>query len=139
MRLKNSNRKYKSNGRILMIPVDEINSNPDQPRREFSYERLIELAQSITENGLLHPITVTFNDNKPVLIAGERRLRAAKIAGMREIPCIVLQASGPRAALLTLIENLQREDINCFEEAEGIKRLIEVHGITQEEAAQQLG
>ncbi len=139
MRFKNSNRRYKANGRILMIPVDEISSNPDQPRREFSYERLIELAQSITENGLLHPITVTFNNGEPMLIAGERRLRAAKIAGMRDIPCIVSQVTGPRAALLALIENLQREDINCFEEAEGIKRLIEVHGITQEEAAQQLG
>ena len=69
----------------------------------------------------------------------ERRLRAAKIAGLREVPCLVVEADGPRAALLALIENLQREDMNCFEEAEGIKKLIEVYGLTQEEAAHQLG
>jgi ParB family chromosome partitioning protein len=131
--------KYKSSGKILTIPVNDIQPNPDQPRREFSYEKLLELAQSIDENGLLHPITVTFNEDKPVLVAGERRLRAAKIAGLKEIPCIVVEVSGSRAALLTLIENLQRENMNCFEEAEGIKRLITTYGLTQEEAAHQLG
>ena len=131
--------RYKAGGKILMIPTGEILHNPDQPRREFSYEKLIELAQSIGENGMLHPITVTFNEDRPVLIAGERRLRAAKIAGLREVPCLVVEADGPRAALLALIENLQREDMNCFEEAEGIKKLIEVYGLTQEEAAHQLG
>ena len=131
--------RYKAGGKILMIPTGEILQNPDQPRREFSYEKLIELAQSIGENGMLHPITVTFNEDKPVLIAGERRLRAAKIAGLREVPCLVVEADGPRAALLALIENLQREDMNCFEEAKGIKKLIEVYGLTQEEAAHQLG
>ena len=122
-----------------MIPTNDICPNPEQPRREFSYERLLELAQSIDENGLLHPITVTFIGDKPMLVAGERRLRAAKIAGLREIPCIEVEADGSRAALLTLIENLQREDMNCFEEAEGIRRLISVHGFTQEEAAHRLG
>lgn len=131
--------KYKCSGRILMIPTNDIQPNPDQPRREFSYEKLLELAQSIDENGLLHPISITFRGDKPMLVAGERRLRAAKIAGMREIPCIEVEANGSRAALLTLIENLQREDMNCFEEAEGIKRLISIHGLTQEEAAHQLG
>ena len=131
--------RYKAGGKILMIPTGEILQNPDQPRREFSYEKLIELAQSIGENGMLHPITVTFNEDKPVLIAGERRLRAAKIAGLREVPCLVVEADGTRAALLALIENLQREDMNCFEEAKGIKKLIEVYGLTQEEAAHQLG
>ena len=131
--------RYKAGGKILMIPTGEILHNPDQPRREFSYEKLIELAQSIGENGMLHPITVTFNEDRPVLIAGERRLRAAKIAGLREVPCLVVEADGPRAALLALIENLQREDMNCFEEAKGIKKLIEVYGLTQEEAAHQLG
>lgn len=131
--------KYKCNGRILMIPIDDIQPNPDQPRRSFSYEKLLELAQSIDENGLLHPLSVTFRGDKPVLVAGERRLRAAKIAGMREIPCIEVDADRSRAALLALIENLQREDMNCFEEAEGIKRLISVYGLTQEEAAHRLG
>lgn len=131
--------KYKSSGKILMIPVNEIQPNPDQPRREFSYEKLLELAQSISENGLLQPISVTIKDDKPVLVAGERRLRAAKIAGIKEIPCLVIEADRSRAALLALLENLQREDMNCFEEAEGIKKLINDYGFTQEEVAHQLG
>lgn len=130
---------YKSSGSIWMIPTADIQPNPDQPRREFSYEKLLELAQSIGENGLLHPLTVTFRDGVPVLVAGERRLRAAKIAGMREIPCIELEAEGVQRALLALIENLQREDMNCFETAEGMQTLIETYGLTQEEAANRLG
>ena len=131
--------KYKSSGKVFMIPTGDISPNPDQPRREFSYEKLLELAQSISENGLLQPISITFCDEKPVLIAGERRLRAAKIAGLREIPCIQVQTQGPESALLALIENLQREDMNCFEVADGIVRLIQVYGLTQDEAAQRLG
>ena len=131
--------KYKSSGRIWMIPTADIQPNPEQPRREFRMESLLELAQSIGENGLIHPLTITMRDGAPVLIAGERRLRAAKMAGLPELPCIVSQAEGPQAALLTLIENLQREDMNCFEEAAGIQRLIGVYGMTQEEAAQRLG
>lgn len=131
--------RYKASGRILMIPTQDIQPNPEQPRREFRYESLLELAQSIGENGLLHPITVRFREGMPVLVAGERRLRAAIIAGMKEISCIEVEADSTRAALLTLIENLQREDMNCFEEAEGICRLISVYGLTQEEAAHQLG
>lgn len=131
--------RYKYSGRILLIPTNDIQSNPDQPRRTFSYEKLLELAQSIGENGLLNPVSVTFREDKPVLVAGERRLRAAKIAGMKQIPCIEVEADESKAALLTLIENLQREDMNCFEEAEGIKRLIRVYGLTQEEASHQLG
>ncbi len=135
----NQRPRYVSNGTIWMIPTADIQPNPDQPRRDFSYEKLLELAQSIGENGLLHPLTVTFRDGVPILIAGERRLRAAKIAGMREIPCVEREADGVQQALLALIENLQRQDMNCFETAEGIRRLIEVYGLTQEEAAHRLG
>lgn len=131
--------KYACSGRIWMIPTADILPNPEQPRREFRMESLLELAQSIGENGLIHPLTVAMRDGAPVLIAGERRLRAAKMAGLPELPCIVTQAEGPQAALLTLIENLQREDMNCFEEAAGIQRLIGVYGLTQEDAAQRLG
>ena len=135
----NQRPRYVSNGTIWMIPTADIQPNPDQPRRDFSYEKLLELAQSIGENGLLHPLTVTFRDGVPILIAGERRLRAAKIAGMREIPCVEREADGVQQALLALIENLQRQDMNCFETAEGIRRLIEVYGLTQEEAAERCG
>lgn len=131
--------KYTACGKVMMIPTGDIQPSPDQPRHEFSYQGLLELAQSIGEHGLLHPLTVTFRDGQPVLVAGERRLRAAKIAGLREIACIEREADGQEAALLTLIENLQREDLNCFEEAEGYRRLIDTYGLTQEEAAHQLG
>lgn len=131
--------KYQSRGQILMIPTKEICPNPDQPRREFNLEKLLELAQSIGENGMIHPLTIRFQEDKPVLIAGERRLRAAKIAGIREVPCIEMTAESAQSALLALVENLQREDMNCFEEAEGIRRLIELHGLTQEDAATRLG
>lgn len=131
--------KYKTSGKILLIPTEDILPNPDQPRREFTYEKLLELAQSITENGLLNPITVTFVQDRPVLVAGERRLRAAKIAGIPEIPCLEVVAQPEQNALLTLVENLQRVDMNCFEAAEGIQRLMAVYGLTQEEAATRLG
>ena len=131
--------KYKESGKLLLIPCGEIVTGPDQPRRDFDYQKLLELAQSISETGLLHPLLVTFREGKPVLISGERRLRAAKIAGLREIPCLEREADSQEAALLALIENLQREDMNCFEEAEGYRRLIAVYGLTQEEAATRLG
>ena len=114
----NKKPKYQSSGNVWMIPTAEIQPNPEQPRRDFSYEKLLELAQSIGENGLLHPVTVTFRDGVPVLVAGERRLRAAKIAGIREIPCIELEAEGVQRALLTLVENLQRQDMNIYSTAQ---------------------
>lgn len=131
--------KYAVNGKILMVPTNDILPNPDQPRREYSYQKLLELSQSIVENGLLHPVTITFREGKPMLVAGERRLRAAKIAGMQEIPCIERETDDRQRALLALVENLQREEMNCFEEAEGYRRLIESYGLTQEEAAYRLG
>ncbi len=130
---------YKSGGKLLMIPVRDIRPNPDQPRTEFRTDRLLELAQSIGENGLLNPVTVTMTPDGPVLVAGERRWRAAKMAGIREIPCIVSDADEQQRAVLALVENLQREDMNCFEQAEGIGRLIEVYHLTQEDAAIRLG
>jgi ParB family chromosome partitioning protein len=140
IRLSKTNKvKYAVIGNIMMIPTEDILPNPNQPRKEFSYEKLMELAQSIGENGLIHPISVTFQQGKPVLIAGERRLRAAKIAGMHDIPCIAVEAEGSKAAVISLIENLQREDINFFEEAEGIQLLISQYGLTQEETAHRLG
>jgi ParB family chromosome partitioning protein len=136
----NKRPKYKNDERkLLLVPVADILPNPDQPRREFAYDKLLELAQSIDENGLLHPISITFRDNRPVLVAGERRLRAAKMVGMREIPCLVVRAPGEKSALMALVENLQREDMNVFEEAEGVQRLIHVYGLTQDEAAHRLG
>ena len=94
--------------RLLLVPVGDILPNPDQPRREFAYDKLLELAQSIDENGLLNPVTVTLRGDKPVLVAGERRLRAAKIAGLREIPCLVVEADG--AVSYTHLDVYKRQD-----------------------------
>ena len=130
---------YAPCGQVLTVPVEEILPNPDQPRREFSYPELLELAQSIGENGLLNPITVTLREGRPILVAGERRLRAVKMLGMKTVPCIEVAADDKERAVLSLIENLQRQEMNCFETAAGIRRLIEVYGLTQEAAAARLG
>lgn len=130
---------YPCRGKVWMIPTAEILPDPGQPRRDFPLPALMELAQSISENGILQPLTVMFRAEGPVLIAGERRLRAARIVGLREVPCVEVQADERQRCVLSLIENLQRQDLNCFEVAQGIARLIRDHELTQCEAAQQLG
>ena len=131
--------KYPQQGAVLLIPTAEIRPNPTQPRREFPLDSLMELAQSISENGILQPLSVSIEDGVPTLIAGERRLRAARIAGLAQVPCVEVQAQAQQRQVLTLIENLQREDMNCFEVAEGIRTLIDSYELTQCEAAHQLG
>lgn len=137
--MKRNKNHYKSHGNVLLIPTADIRPNPCQPRREFPLAGLVELAQSISENGILQPLSVSMETGEPVLIAGERRLRAARIAGLSEVPCIQIEAEDRRRQALTLIENLQRQDMNCFEVAEGIRHLIDSHELTQCEAAHQLG
>jgi len=129
----------KKERKILMLPVESIQPNPEQPRQDMSYTSLMELSQSIAENGILNPLSISFVEKKPMLIAGERRLRAAKIAGLSTVPCIEIKGDRQKRALLALIENLQREEMNCFDTAEGIAKLIKIHGLTQEEAAKRLG
>ena len=127
-------------GSILLIPQEEIVANPDQPRKYFDSDDLESLAQSIRLNGILQPISVRLLDNgRYEVIAGERRLRAARMAGLLKIPCIQLTANDEKAALYALIENLQRRDLNFFEEAAAIHALIHEHGLSQEEAAKRLG
>lgn len=126
--------------RIRQIPVIQITPNANQPRTEFSRDELVELADSIRQNGVLQPLTVRRGkQNQYELIAGERRLRASILAGMDTVPCIIVQCDDQQSAVFALLENLQRVDLGPFEEAEGIARLIEAWGITQEEAAQRLG
>ena len=127
-------------GQIVHLPPGDVHPNPAQPRKEFSYAKLLELAQSIIENGMLQPLTVTVGERGEVtLVAGERRLRAARIAGLATVPCLVTAATDEQSAVLALVENLQREDLNCFEQAESIDKLIRLYGLTQEEAAHRLG
>lgn len=126
--------------RVLYFPPERIRPNPWQPRRTFDEEKLAALAASIRENGLLQPITVTLSPQGEVtLVAGERRLRAAMRAGLRTVPCLTAEVTDEQSAVLALVENLQREDLNCFEQAESIETLIRRYGLTQEEAARRLG
>lgn len=126
-------------GKIVDIPVEQILPNPNQPRRHFDSQELASLAKSISQDGIIQPLTVRRNDLHFELISGERRLRAAKIAGLRRVPCIIVDISNQRSAILALIENIQRSDLNYFEEAEAIALLIKEFGLTQEEAALRLG
>ena len=126
-------------GRVLFVSISQIRPNPGQPRRVFDKESLTELAASIGYYGVLQPISVRRRQNGYELIAGERRLRAAKIAGLTEIPCIVMTMDEEMSGMLALVENLQRQDLDYIEEAEGISRLMRLYGLSQEQAAQRLG
>lgn len=125
---------------VFRISIDRIDRSKNQPRMEFEEAALHSLAQSIRCNGMLQPISVRKTAEKRYeLVAGERRLRAAKLAGLDWVPCLLVDCDDQQAALLTMIENLQRVDLNLFEEARGIRALIEEWGITQQETALRLG
>ena len=126
---------------ITTLPVREIEPDPEQPRKTFDETALAELSASISENGLLQPIAVRPKKAGPgyVIIAGERRWRAARMAGLDEVPVLIKEVTDEQAAALALIENLQREDLDPIEEAEGCQQLIEKYGLTQETAAKRLG
>lgn len=126
---------------VTEIPTNKIKANPYQPRKEFSRSALYDLANSIKEYGILQPVTVRplRGEQSYELIAGERRLRAAKIAGLTTVPAIVYRAGDNDSAVIALIENLQRENLNFMEEAEGYYCLLIDHGMTQEELARKVG
>lgn len=121
------------------LRISEIEPNPDQPRHVFDEAALMQLADSIKENGLLQPIAVRKNGSVYQIIAGERRWRAARKAGLLEVPVVVLEADDRRAVELGLIENLQREDLNPIEEAASMKMLTDRFGMTQEQVAARVG
>ena len=125
---------------VVLLPVDVIKKNPSQPRVIFSTEDLKNLADSIKYNGILQPITVRVNlNNEYELVSGERRLKAAKLAGNKDVPCIVLKTDEEQSAIFALIENLQRKNLNFFEESLAISKLIEKWKLTQDEVAAKLG
>ena len=128
-----------NSGEIEYIAIDQIRPNPYQPRKSFNKTALMELAESIRSYGVLQPINVRKHNGYYELVAGERRLRAAQIAGLKSIPCIKIILNDNDSAVLALIENLQREDLNFIEEAEGYTSLICDHGLTQEELARKIG
>lgn len=125
---------------ILSLPIAKVEPRKEQPREYFNEEALQELAESIEQYGVIQPITVRkLNTGYYQIIAGERRWRAARLAGLYEIPVRVIEADDRRTAELALVENLQREDLNPIEEAKGYKTLIEEYGLTQEETAKSVG
>lgn len=125
--------------RIVEVEISEIVPNPHQPRTEFDLADIQSLAESIMQNGILQPLTVRRGSDRYELIAGERRLRAAKLAGMHAVPCIILDISSRNSAIMALVENIQRQDLSFFDEASAIEKLITYYGMTQEDAAAKLG
>ena len=124
---------------VSYIPVEDIAPGPLQPRQHFARAELEELRDSIAMHGVLQPLTVRQKGERFELIAGERRLRAARMAGLGEVPCIVMDVDMEKSGIIALIENIQRRDLDFVEEAEGIDRLIRLFGLSQEQAARRLG
>ena len=126
-------------GKIFDVSIADIRTNPSQPRRFFSAEQLTSLAKSISQDGIIQPLSVRRVEGGFELISGERRLRAAKMAGMLTVPCILINADKQRSAVMALIENIQRAQLNFFEEAIAIDKLLRNFSLTQEEVAVRLG
>ena len=123
-----------------LLPIHKVEPNPTQPRRDFDEEELQNLADSIKEHGIVQPLTVRETESGYYqIIAGERRWRAARLAGLWEVPAVVMEADDRKTMELALIENLQRQDLNPVEEALGYQTLMEEYGMTQEETAQRVG
>lgn len=132
--------KLKSGGTIVLVPVNFIIPNPDQPRKTFNQTELEGLASSIKHNGIIQPLVIRrISDDKYELISGERRLRAAKSVGLENVPCIIMSVCSEQSALYAIIENIQRDNLNFFEEAEAIEKLLNVYNLSQQEIAKKLG
>lgn len=132
--------KLKSGGSIVLVPVNFIIPNPNQPRKVFNQTELEGLASSIKYNGIIQPLVIRrITDEKYELISGERRLRAAKSVGLEAVPCIIMSACDEQSALYAIIENIQRDNLNFFEEAEAMYKLLNVYNLTQHEIAKKLG
>ena len=129
----------RTGGGIDYIDINDIKPNSNQPRKTFDEDKLNELAASIEEHGLIQPLVLRKAEKGYEIVAGERRWRAARKIGIREIPCIVRELTDEENMLLAIIENMQREDLNPIEEAEGIRQMIETYGLTQEEVSKSVG
>lgn len=137
---KNNHYKVRTESKIILIPQSEILPNPNQPRKRFNYDELEGLAQSIRANGILQPLLVRTNENgKYELVAGERRLRAARLVGITKVPCILNDISESDSAVFAIIENLQRQNLDFFEEAEALATLVSDYRMSQDELCKKLG
>ena len=128
-------KKIAAEGELILVDINDIAPNPDQPRKKFDEDRLQELAASIKAQGVIQPLVLTPTTGGYEIIAGERRWRAARLAGIREVPCIIRKLTEEEKTLLTIIENMQREDLDPIEEAEGLNRIAEAYGLTHEQIA----
>ena len=129
----------KSAGKIYALPIESIQPSPFQARTNFNEQELAGLAASIRENGLLQPIAVRKKEDGYELVAGERRLRAAWLAGLGEVPCLLADVDEESSGMLALVENLQRRDLDYIEEAEGLQKLMQQYHLSQEQAARRIG
>lgn len=137
---KNNHYKVRTESKIILIPQSEILPNPNQPRKRFNYDELEGLAQSIRANGILQPLLVRTNENgRYELVAGERRLRAARLVGITKVPCVVNDISESDSAVFAIIENLQRQNLDFFEEAEALATLVSEYRMSQDELCKKLG
>ena len=132
-------RTYMESGRVVFLPAKAIRPNPAQPRKIFREEALTELAQSIRQHGILQPLSVRRVGTAYELIAGERRLRAGVLAGLTELPCIVMNMDDKESGMTALVENLQRQDLDFVEEARGISQVMGQWNLSQEQVARLLG
>ena len=130
---------YMETGRVVFLPVRSIRPNPAQPRKIFQEAALDELADSIRQHGILQPLSVRRQGTGYELISGERRLRAAELAGVTDVPCILMNMDDRASGFAALVENLQRQDLDFIEEAMGIRRLLQEHDMPQEQVARLLG
>ena len=137
--IKISNTEENTEKGISYININDIKPNKDQPRKTFDEEKIGELAESIKEHGLIQPVVLRKSGKGYEIVAGERRWRACRKAGLKEIPCIIKELTDEENMLIAIIENMQREDLNPIEEAEGISQMVTVFGMTQEQVSKSVG
>lgn len=128
-----------SEGELRYIDINDIKPNATQPRKSFDENKLEELAESIEQHGLIQPLVLRAAGQGYEIVAGERRWRAARMIGLKELPCVVRELTDEENMLLAIIENMQREDLNPIEEAEGLKQMIDTYGLTQEQVSRGVG
>lgn len=131
--------RMRNDRKLISVSPDKILPSPFQPRKEFDYYELLELASSIQKNGLIQPLTVRRAGDRYELVSGERRLRASIFAGLKTVPCILISAGDRECSLMCLIENIQRTDLNFFEEADGIRKLMDEFSLSQQQVAEKIG
>lgn len=124
---------------VVYLDINDIKPNENQPRKHFDEEKIAELADSITEHGIIQPLVVRESGKGYEIVAGERRWRAARKAKLKEVPCLIRQFTDEENMLVAIIENMQREDLNPIEEAEGLQQMIQTYGLTQEEVSKSVG